>query len=298
MKRLSFIALLGWSCVGCIHTYGLKSIERSGSLRTDARALVALPEDVQQGEIHYSGSGHDIALTVKEAFAARLNGADLTLATGEWKKHLKLAQERGFNYLVARLRNEEAARQTSEARLEFMAHHDGLTGLHNRIMLEDRLEQALARAERAGTQVALLFCDLDGFKPINDRYGHDAGDVVLRQIAQRLSQGRRRTDTVARLGGDEFVILLADLDDARAAAKTVAEQCLTAIREPFEIDGTTLTLGMSICIALHAGTAIAPSYLISQADIAMYRAKHAGKGSYFFIEYAIFPVRHAKDRFA
>ena len=193
----------------------------------------------------------------------------------------------GFNVLVEKLRKEEAARQSSEARLEFLAHHDSLTGLYNRAILEDRLEQALARAERDGSQIALLFCDLDGFKEINDQYGHDAGDEVLRQVAIRLTEGRRRSDTVARLGGDEFVILLTGLNDARAAASAVAQQCLTAIGEPIEVDGKTVEIGMSIGIASHAGVAVAPSYLISRADIAMYQVKHEGKGHFFFVGSAI-----------
>ena len=189
----------------------------------------------------------------------------------------------GFNVLVERLHKEEAARRSSEARLEFLAHHDSLTGLYNRAILEDRLEQALARAERDGSQIALLFCDLDGFKEINDQHGHDAGDEVLRQVASRLTEGRRRTDTVARLGGDEFVILLTGLNDARAAASAVAQQCLMAISEPIEVDGIAVEIGMSIGIASHAGMAIAPSYLISRADIAMYQVKHEGKGNFFFV---------------
>jgi diguanylate cyclase (GGDEF)-like protein len=89
---------------------------------------------------------------------------------------------------------------------------------------------------------------------------------------------------VARLGGDEFIILLADLGDARVAARSVAEQCLAAVAEPIEYDGRKLTIGISIGIAVHDGTAVAPSYLMSKADVAMYRAKRAGKGSYFFID--------------
>ncbi|MDB5795861.1 MAG: Sensory box/GGDEF family protein [Noviherbaspirillum sp.] len=191
---------------------------------------------------------------------------------------------RGFNFLVERLRKEEAARAVTEARLKFMAHHDSLTGLHNRAMLEDRLEQALGRAERDGSHIALLFCDLDGFKEINDKYGHDAGDAVLRQVAGRLATGRRRTDTVARLGGDEFVILLTGLNDPRSAAEIVARQCLMAVSAPFELGESRLALGMSIGIALHTGAAVAPSYLMARADIAMYRAKRKGKGKFFFIE--------------
>ena len=191
---------------------------------------------------------------------------------------------KGFNFLVARLHKEEAARATSEARLKFLAHHDSLTGLYNRAMLEDRLEHALARAERDGSQIALLFCDLDGFKAINDQHGHHAGDAVLRQVARRLSEGRRQVDTVARLGGDEFVILLTGLSDVRTAANTVAQQCLTAVSQPFELAGEKLELGMSIGIAAHAGPAITASYLIAQADIAMYQAKHQGKGNIFVMK--------------
>jgi diguanylate cyclase (GGDEF)-like protein len=190
----------------------------------------------------------------------------------------------GFNFLVDSLRKEEAAREASEARLKFLAHHDSLTGLCNRAVLEDRLEQALAHTERDGSQIALLFCDLDDFKAINDQYGHHAGDAVLRQVARRLSDGRRRIDTVARLGGDEFVILLTDLIDARATANVVAQKCLAAVNEPFGVEGKTLTLGMSVGIAVHAGAAVTRSYLIAQADIAMYRAKRKGKGNFFFID--------------
>lgn len=190
----------------------------------------------------------------------------------------------GFNVLVDTLRKEQAARTASEERLAFLAHHDALTGLCNRTMLEDRLEQALARAEREGSQVALLFCDLDDFKTINDRYGHDAGDAVLREVAKRLADGRRRADTIARLGGDEFVILLTGLSEANTVAAFVATQCLAAAQQPIVIDGKPITVGLSIGIAVHAGPMVAPSYLIAQADIAMYHVKRKGKQDYFFMQ--------------
>jgi len=186
----------------------------------------------------------------------------------------------GFNYLVARLREKEAALKASESRLVFMAHHDALTGLYNRAMLEDRLQQALARTERDGSHFALLFCDLDDFKPINDQYGHEAGDAILCQLAGRLMDGRRRTDTVARLGGDEFVVLLTDLNDTRGAAVSVAQQLLAAIEMPFDIEGRTFALGASIGIALCYGASTSTSQLMSQADIAMYHAKRAGKNGF------------------
>ncbi|MEO8599417.1 MAG: diguanylate cyclase [bacterium] len=183
----------------------------------------------------------------------------------------------GFNYLVRQLHKKDASLRASEMRLEFLAHHDALTGLYNRAMLDDHLQQALAHAERSGTSFALLFCDLDNFKPINDQCGHAVGDLVLRRVADILSEGRRQTDTVARLGGDEFVVLLSGLDDAHSAAIHVAQQLLAAIAIPFEIEGNTLTLGVSIGITLYQGLQASPSQLLSQADIAMYRAKREGK---------------------
>jgi diguanylate cyclase (GGDEF)-like protein len=190
----------------------------------------------------------------------------------------------GFNVLVERLRTEEAARAASEERLKYLAHHDALTGLWNRAMLEERLEFALGCAERDGTQIALLFCDLDDFKAINDRYGHDAGDAVLRDVAARLGDGRRRADTVARLGGDEFVILLTGLQDAHEAAGIVARQVLASVTQPYVVEGESATVGMSIGIAVHAGPAVAPSYLIAQADVAMYEVKRTGKQDFFFMQ--------------
>ena len=191
---------------------------------------------------------------------------------------------RVFNFLVDRLHAEEAARRASDERLVHMAHHDSLTGLYNRAMLENRLAQELARCERNRLHMALMFCDLDGFKAINDQFGHHAGDTVLCQVAQRLSAQRRRVDTVARLGGDEFVILLSELADARTAAVIVAEQCMADMRLPFDVNGEQLTLGMSIGIVLHAGTAVTPAQLLSLADGAMYQAKRLGKGRFVFMD--------------
>ena len=190
----------------------------------------------------------------------------------------------GFNYLVERLYEKEAALRASEASMAFMAHHDALTGLYNRTMLEDRLQQALARAQREGLHFALLFCDLDDFKPINDQYGHAAGDAVLRQVAARLLDERRSTDTVARLGGDEFVILLTDLSDSRNdtrdGAIVVAQQLLELLSIPFNVGGKIFQLSTSIGIALYSGVGVSASQLMSQADIAMYRAKAAGKNEF------------------
>lgn len=188
----------------------------------------------------------------------------------------------GFNYLVARLREKDAALRASEAHMAFIAHHDALTGLFNRNMLEDRLQQAIARSERDERHFALLFVDLDHFKPINDQYGHGVGDAVLVDVAARLSNGRRRVDTVARHGGDEFVILLTDLDDARSDADSVARHYLQVLSEPFIVDEHRFHISASIGIALYTGEPLAGSQLMSRADVAMYQAKRSGKNMLCF----------------
>lgn len=177
-----------------------------------------------------------------------------------------------FNRLLAKL-------QASQSEMVHMAHHDVLTGLPNRVMLADRLTQALARADRQGTRVAFLGMDLDNFKPINDQLGHEAGDQALVEIARRLSATVRESDTLARIGGDEFVVLLADLDadpkSAEASATAVAIKCLEAIAPPLHIASQTRSVGASIGIAMGAGT-VSPHALQLAADSAMYRAKTAG----------------------
>ncbi len=194
----------------------------------------------------------------------------------------------GFNYLLEKLRDNDERLRENEARMAHLAHHDALTGLPNRLLFEDRLHQAIARAERAETAIALLFLDLDGFKPINDEHGHEIGDAVLRQVAERLLVGRRKTDTVARLGGDEFVLLLTDAEgntdagNSRRIAVTVAETCIAALGNPFFVGGHTLQLGVSIGIVLHAPGDDSADHLLNRADVAMYAAKQAGRGRYEF----------------
>jgi diguanylate cyclase (GGDEF)-like protein len=189
-----------------------------------------------------------------------------------------------FNHLVALLLEKERELEAGRHHLSRLAHHDPLTGLPNRALLEDRLQRTLAYSERNEREAALLFCDLDGFKQINDQYGHDVGDKLLCAVAGRLSEGRRRIDTVARLGGDEFVILLGDLPDAREGAQTVARQCLRALEKPFEIGGYRVKVGISIGIAVHRMQGSDAAHLLSQADSAMYDAKRSGKGGFAFFK--------------
>jgi diguanylate cyclase (GGDEF)-like protein/PAS domain S-box-containing protein len=164
-------------------------------------------------------------------------------------------------------------------RYRHLAHHDMLTGLPNRRLVTDRLEQAVAQARRKGGRVAMMVLDLDDFKIINDTEGHAAGDAVLVTVAQRLRGSVRESDTVARLGGDEFVVLLPEAAHMRDAV-TVAEKIIAAVHEPVEIGERQYLLGVSIGIALfpdHAGNA---QRLMQQADTAMYQAKRCGGSSY------------------
>lgn len=170
-----------------------------------------------------------------------------------------------------------------EAELVLRAHHDDLTGLPNRALLSERLQQELARARRTGKQLALLFLDLDRFKSVNDTLGHDGGDQLLRVAAERLSACVRECDTVARLGGDEFVVLLTGLDNPQQAAK-LAGQVLAVLSEPFQVAGSKCFIGASIGVSVFPADGSSAEELLKQADIAMYRAKAAGRGRFVFFE--------------
>ncbi|HEX5127037.1 MAG TPA: EAL domain-containing protein, partial [Rhodocyclaceae bacterium] len=175
-------------------------------------------------------------------------------------------------------------RKAAEARIAFLAHHDPLTTLPNRTLFQDRLEQALARAERNHMMVALLFLDLDRFKTINDSLGHLAGDRLLQSVAERLQHCVRDTDTICRQGGDEFLIVLADITDADIPAR-IADKILRRLSEPFEIDGHTLGTSFSIGIAVYPTDGQDADGLMKDADTAMYHAKESGRNTYrFFTE--------------
>lgn len=152
------------------------------------------------------------------------------------------------------------------------AHHDALTGLHNRARFDDELERALLRAERSGDRVGLMYLDLDGFKPVNDTLGHEAGDVVLRAVAARLKARLRRADAIARLGGDEFAIIVEQLDDP-AVLGAIAKSVLACIREPVDSLPGQPHVTASIGIAVYPDHAENAGDLLRRADQAMYQAK-------------------------
>ena len=164
-----------------------------------------------------------------------------------------------------------------EEELTRQAFHDGLTGLANRALFRDRLDQALARAQRSAAPIAVLLIDLDGFKQVNDTLGHDAGDQLLQQVAERFADASRPGDTLARLGGDEVAVLLED--SSESAATTVANRLLQRLSDPIVVADRQLVLGASIGIVAHRGPGLSDD-LIRHADVAMYAAKEAGRGRY------------------
>ncbi len=169
----------------------------------------------------------------------------------------------------------------SEDVLQRLAHEDALTSLPNRALLMDRLEQSIAQAKRQHGQFAMLFVDLDHFKSINDTLGHEAGDIVLVEVANRLKQCVREMDTVARLGGDEFMLILTDIRDTKDVV-IVAEKVLKSLSLPFDIDGGEYFIGGSIGISFYPSDGTDVDTLIRNADAAMYRAKDEGREGYQF----------------
>lgn len=176
-------------------------------------------------------------------------------------------------------------RQLEEERREYLATHDPLTELPNRILFNERLGQAVARARRDGSLVAILFVDLDHFKDINDTLGHDAGDTALCAVAQRLRRTLRESDTVARLGGDEFAIVLEDLHD-RIDIEPIARKLLAAVGEPIQAGSHAVSVTPSIGISIFPAHGIEPRQLVTQADQAMYVAKRMGKNAIRFFDEA------------
>ncbi len=171
-----------------------------------------------------------------------------------------------------------------EAELDRIAHYDALTGLPNRRLLADRLTQALARSRRNGRLLAVCYLDLDGFKPVNDTWGHAVGDQLLVQITRQLLGMLRGDDTVARLGGDEFVLLLNDLSDIHEC-QNVLERVLAGIAEPQALDDTRIRISASIGVAIHERQDDTDAdTLLRQADQAMYRAKESGKNRYHIFD--------------
>lgn len=176
--------------------------------------------------------------------------------------------------------------QEKDERIRFLAFHDALTGLPNRFLLEDRLRHGIEMARRDREQLGLMFLDLDQFKSVNDSLGHQVGDMLLVEVAQRVKSLVRQSDTVARLGGDEFVVLVRGLQNGRVCA-TLARKIIEAISEPIQVLSHRINIGTSVGVAVFPDDGGDGTTLMKNADVAMYAAKAAGRGVYRFFEPAM-----------
>jgi diguanylate cyclase (GGDEF)-like protein len=169
-------------------------------------------------------------------------------------------------------------RKDIEEHMQHMAQYDALTHLPNRALFNDRLQLAIAAAQRNKANLALMFIDLDKFKPVNDTYGHGVGDLLLKDVASRIQDCLRESDTAARIGGDEFVILLPTIATQQDASR-VGEKILHALNQPFELMGHNLQISSSIGVAVYPKHGADEKLLVKSADIAMYHAKKHGRNN-------------------
>ena len=197
----------------------------------------------------------------------------------EWLNISEVKDERGHITHYVGVFSDISAMKESESKLDHLAHHDPLTGLPNRLLLNARMEHSLTRARRNNSLLAVLFLDLDRFKNINDTLGHPIGDLLLQEVAHRLTGCVREEDTVTRLGGDEFTLLLEDLHDSRFASD-VAQKILVALADRFILQGHEVFITCSIGISLFPSDGDNVTALLKNADSALYRAKEQGRNNY------------------
>jgi len=242
------------------------------------REVVFYSHLTEQHEIKYDGiqpHGHYCIPIISEGNLLGVLNAYVE------NEHVREEMEEGFLKNVATTLAIVIERKAAEEKLEQLAHNDTLTGLPNRALFYDRLDQILALAERHKSEFAVFFLDLDHFKEINDTLGHDMGDVLLRQAASRLMGCVRKSDTVARMGGDEFTVILTDTTES-GSIEIVANNILKSLQEPFELNDSTCNIGCSIGIALYPKDGLDSETLIKHADSAMYHAKRERNSFAFF----------------
>ncbi|MBI4184184.1 MAG: EAL domain-containing protein [Proteobacteria bacterium] len=222
-----------------------------------------------------------------------------TIRAGEvWRGELTNRRKNGTTYVVdttitplvdeagrvthfVAIQDDVTTRKAAEADIEFLAHHDMLTGLANRVRVFDDLQRAIARARRDKSALAVHYLDLDRFKDVNDAYGHEIGDFLIKDVAKRLKAHLRETDTVGRLGGDEFAVVQTGLADPRGAS-VLAGKVLDVLARPFVIGGHDIHVGASIGVTVFPMDGTDPNALMRNADLAMYRAKNEGRRTYRF----------------
>jgi diguanylate cyclase (GGDEF)-like protein/PAS domain S-box-containing protein len=268
--------------------FGWNEAEALGS---DLHAMI-LPGRYQEafGEwitrLAATGTGNAVGETF-ELQAMRKDGSEVPVEVS-----LSAARIKGQWNAVGIIRD-ITERKRAEAEIEHMAYHDALTGLPNRLLLDDRLSQAIAHAGRLENMVGVLFFDLDNFKSINDSLGHPIGDLLLKKVVERLGQRLRKSDTIARMGGDEFIVVLSDIQAPEDAAHA-ARIFLDAFSEPFQLDGQEIYTSASMGISLYPIDGANTATLLKNADIAMYQSKKHGRNSFQFFTEEI--NRRAEER--
>src|SRR6202795_338308 len=257
---------------------GLKTIERLWAIDPDVQVVVCSAHTDYDWTEVVQRLGHSEKLLVLRKPAEPIEVMQCATALcRKWEndKLLRGHVLRLEDLVTTRTRGLEAANQ----QLRHLATHDALTGLPNRVLLEDRLQQAIAHADRDRRSFALLVCDLDRFKLINDSLGHRAGDELLQEVAQRLTALVRPSDTVARFGGDELVLIGTSISDANAAA-ALAARVMDVLQAPVRIAAIDIHTSPSIGIAMYPDDGITMQALLAHADAAMYSAKQQGRGNF------------------
>ncbi len=234
----------------------------------DAGTAAAMRED----ELKVLDGGQP--LQTEETLTNQLTGVTQVFLT----VRIPLKREDGSIYALCGISTDITERKDVEEHMRHMAQYDNLTHLPNRALFDDRLRVSLAAAQRNGTRLALMFIDLDKFKPVNDTYGHGVGDLLLQEVALRIQECLRESDTAARVGGDEFVVLL-PLVESEHDAKVVGKKILDALNRPFQLGGHKLKIGGSIGVALFPDHGAEERHLVKSADTAMYHAKKNGRNN-------------------
>lgn len=192
-----------------------------------------------------------------------------------------LKDEQGLPLRIAGTHSDITERRGLEDHIRFQATHDYLTGLPNRYLFTDRFSRILAHARRKGCRVTLFFIDMDNFKSVNDTYGHDAGDELLKEAAERMAKVFREMDTVCRLGGDEFTVILPETGD-RAEVRRIANRLLGTFENPFIVHSSSISLQVSVGISIFPDDGDDAETLLKKADLAMYHTKKHGRSSFAF----------------
>jgi len=240
----------------------------------------------EMGKAHLISHGiPEQTIGVLQDITAQKNAEQEIIKARDTLEHQVVERTRELANTVKQLQIEIEEREKIAAELHFLANHDALTGLPSLRLCKDRLDQSLAEARRNRQTSAVMFLDLDGFKQINDRYGHEFGDRVLRETAERINAEIRETDTVARIGGDEFIIILSSLPESNIDNR-IARSLVEAIARPLDIDNVEVAVSASIGISLYPENGVTAEELIRSADKAMYRVKREGRNSFGFAESA------------